>query len=95
METLSGPVETDESYFGGKRKNMPKRKRKALQEASAGRGTVGKKAVVGMKDRGTGQVRARIVESTDKPTLSQHDDSQGLAKLERVSNQALRGSLLV
>ncbi len=64
-----GPVEADETYVGGKRKNMSNAKRKALAEAGAGRGTVGKTAVVGVKDRKTRQVRARVVESTDKPTL--------------------------
>ena len=40
---LSGPVEVDETYLGGKRKNLPAAKRKAL----SGRGAVGKTAVVG------------------------------------------------
>ena len=35
----------------------------------AGRGPVGKTAVVGVKDRATGQVAARVVERTDKDTL--------------------------
>ena len=60
-----GPVEVDESYFGGKRKNMSNAKRATLE----GRGAVGKTAVVGMKDRATNQVRAGVVESTDKATL--------------------------
>ena len=64
-----GPVEANETYVGGKRKNMSNAKRKELAEAGAGRGTVGKTAVVGVKDRKTRQVRARVVESTDKPTL--------------------------
>ena len=64
---FTGPVEADETYFGGKRKNMSNAKRKAL--ADTGRGLVGKVAVVGIKDRATKQVRAKMVESTDKPTL--------------------------
>ena len=52
---FAGPVEVDETYIGGKRKNMPKSKRKALK----GRGAVGKTAVVGAKDRDTNQVVAR------------------------------------
>ena len=64
---FSGPVEADETYFGGKRANMSNAKRKAL--ADTGRGAVGKVAVVGIKDRATKQVRAKRVESTDRPTL--------------------------
>ncbi len=64
-QTFSGPVEVDETYVGGKRKNMSNAKRKELE----GRGPVGKTAVVGMKDRETGQVTAEVVESTDRNTL--------------------------
>ena len=62
---FAGPVEVDETYMGGKRKNMPKSKR----EEFTGRGAVGKTAVVGAKDRTTNQVRARAVESTNKATI--------------------------
>ncbi len=62
-----GPVEVDETYFGGKRKNMPKHKREAL----TGRGAVGKTAVVGAKDRATKQVAAKVVASTDAETLQE------------------------
>ena len=62
---FAGPVEVDESYFGGRRKNMPKSRRKALE----GRGTAGKTAVVGVKDRDTNQIRAKVVEATDVKTL--------------------------
>ena len=62
-----GPVEVDETYVGGKRKNMSNARRKEL--ADTGRGAVGKTAVVGVKDRATKQVRAKVVEFTDKPTL--------------------------
>lgn len=62
---FSGPVEVDESYFGGRRKNMSNAKRKTL----SGRGAVGKTAVVGVKDRETNEIRAKVVSSTDAPTL--------------------------
>ena len=62
-----GPVEVDETYMGGKRKNMSNAKRREL--AGTGRGAVGKTAVVGMKDRQTNLVNAEVVERTDRPTL--------------------------
>ena len=71
-----GPVEVDETYMGGKRKNMSNTKRKEL--ADTGRGAVGKTAVVGIKDRSTNQVSARVVPDTKKTTLqgfvSEHTD---------------------
>ena len=63
-ELFEGPVVVDEIYIGGKRKNMPKSKRKEL----TGRGPVGKTAVVGAKDRKTIQVAAMVVQSTAAPT---------------------------
>ena len=62
---FAGLVEVDETYVGGKRRNMSNTKRKQL----TGRGPVGKTAVVGAKDRGTKQVAAKVVTSTDKETL--------------------------
>ena len=64
---FSGPVEVDETYFGGKRANMSNAKRAEL--ADTGRGAVGKMAVVGGKDRESNRVGAKVVESTDKATL--------------------------
>ncbi len=61
----SGPVEVDESYFGGKFRNATKAKKKTLK----GRGPVGKTAVVGAKDRATNRVSAKVVPNTSKETL--------------------------
>ena len=62
-----GPVEVDETYVGGKRKNMSNAKRRELK--GTGRGAVGKAAVVGVKDRASNQVCARVIQHTDAPTL--------------------------
>ena len=61
---FSGPVEVDEAYMGGSEKN-----KRAHQKLHAGRGTVGKAPVVGVKDRKTGKVRARAIADTAGPTL--------------------------
>ncbi|MYD91074.1 MAG: IS1595 family transposase [Caldilineaceae bacterium SB0662_bin_9] len=65
QEAFSGPVEADEAYFGGLRANMHKDRRREL----TGRGTVGKTAVAGMKDRNTNRVAAQVVPATDGETL--------------------------
>ncbi len=77
-DSFSGPVEVDETYFGGKRRNMSNAKREEL--ADTGRGAVGKTAVVGAKDRAINQVAAKVVTSTDSDTLQgfvkDHTDSE-------------------
>ncbi|SAY39447.1 IS1595 family transposase, partial [Candidatus Synechococcus spongiarum] len=62
---FDGPIEADETFVGGKRKNMFHDKRKE----QTGRGPVGKVIVAGVKDRKTGQVSARVVKGTDAATL--------------------------
>ncbi len=64
---FEGPVEVDESYFGGRRRNMSNSRRKVL--AGTGRGAVGKTAVVGIKDRTTKQIRAKVTERVDTEHL--------------------------
>ena len=64
LEQFVGPIEVDETYMGGKERNKHKSKK-----LKAGRGTVGKTAVVGAKDRKTNKIKAAVVKATDAKTL--------------------------
>ncbi len=68
FDKLTGIVEVDETYFGGKRENMSNKKRKQLAKEKPGRGAVGKHAVLGMRERG-GKTKAMPVAKTDGKTL--------------------------
>ena len=65
-EPFAGPVEADETFIGGKAKNMHA---KVRRQRIHGRGGVDKTAVAGIKDRTTNKVTARVVAATDGPTL--------------------------
>ncbi len=61
-----GPVELDETFVGGRVKNMHKDKRKRYEGT---RGTWGKTVVFGMLDRDMRQVRAKVVPNVKRETL--------------------------
>lgn len=60
---LEGRVEADETFIGGRARNMHAGKRKAK-----GRGSVGKAVVFGLLER-HGEVRTMVVENTKRSTL--------------------------
>lgn len=62
---LEGEVESDETFVGGKAKNMHKSKR---EKRITGRGAVGKAIVQGILQRG-GEVRTMVVRDTEGETL--------------------------
>ena len=63
MSKLRGIIEIDETYIGGKETNKHESKK-----LKAGRGTVGKTAVLGMRERGGRTVAAPIAKA-DKATI--------------------------
>jgi len=65
FEKLSGEVEADETFIGGKARNMHKKKR---EEKIHGRGSSGKVAIMGLLER-PGEVRAKVVPDTKSRTL--------------------------
>ncbi len=60
-----GPVEVDETYVGGLNKN-----RHGNKKIPHANGTSGKTPVIGLRDRATGHVRAKVISRTDRATLS-------------------------
>ena len=62
---FGGPVEVDETFIGGKRRNMPLWKRKQR----GGRGPVDMAIVAGAKDRKTRTVAAEVVPNLESLTL--------------------------
>ena len=71
-EPFAGPVEADETYVGGKAKNMHAAERK---RRITGRGGADKAIVVGVLDRATGKVVAGPVADTSARTLTGIVDS--------------------
>ena len=61
---LTGPVEVDETFIGGKEGN-----KHASKKIPGATGTLGKTPVVGMKDRETNTITAAPIANTDRATL--------------------------
>jgi transposase-like protein len=63
---LENEVEVDETFVGGKLKNMHKDKKVIYNKRG---GAFGKAIVMGLLDRGRGEVRAKVVADTKRDTL--------------------------
>ncbi len=75
---MGGPVEIDEAFVGGKPKNMHANRRRALKSFGTGDH---KTAVMGMLERNTRQVRAKVIPNVKRETLQK----EILSNIERKS----------
>jgi transposase-like protein len=66
----SAPVEVDETFIGGKARNMHKPKRLRVGHGIGMQGGHGKTVVMGMLERG-GQVRAAVIAERKRPIVEQ------------------------
>ena len=85
---LTGIVEVDETYVGGKEGN-----KHASDKIRKGRVTAGKTAVVGMKARASKHVIAKVVPNTTKETLQTfvQDNTEEGTQIHTDENKAYQG----
>jgi hypothetical protein len=88
LGSSDGPVEVDETFIGGNPKNMHKKRRIALQRERSAMPNAkpdyypGRAVVMGMLDRDSRQVRAKVIPNVRRETLQ----SEILERIEKGSS---------
>lgn len=86
----SGPIEVDETFVGGRIKNMHRSKVRAKYLGVPVAGTSTKAIVMGMRDRETRQIRARVIPNVNRETL-QNQILNNVEKGSRVYTDQAQG----
>ena len=86
----SGPVEVDETFVGGKVKNMHRSKVREKYRTMPVNGPNSKAIVMGMRDRETRQVRAKVIPDVNRETL-QNEILANVEKKSKVYTDAAQG----
>ena len=81
---LDSPVEADESYFGGKYRNMHKLK-KPIKEPS---GYVGKTPVIAVKSGKAKKVKARVTKPVSSVTLQRMIEESVCGRIDCIYRSA-------
>ena len=68
LDLLRGRVEADETFVGGKIRNMHAAKRKRIMGSKRG-GMRAKAIVMAMLERNTGRIRGRVIDNVEGSTL--------------------------
>ncbi len=86
IEKFSGKVEADETFIGGKARNMHGDKKAKTKSLQKGRGYVGKVAVMGLLERNSperaSRIKLRVVRNTRRAGLHKHIKSEVAAGSE-------------
>ena len=85
-DLFSGPVEADETYFGGRRKNMSLHQRVELNHAEI---LAKKTVVIGARDRATGRVHAEVIPYVTKNVATRFIESRVDGAAEVFTDESL------
>src|SRR6266498_5203759 len=94
FDKFSGRVEADETYIGGKARNMHTDKKAKTKSLQKGRGYIGKVAVMGLLERNSperaSRIKLRVVRNTRRAGLHKHIKNEVATGSELLLMHSLR-----